>query len=78
MFAFTMALPTTAPIPLVWQTVRIPGIGDGLVLAWTNSSFSLQAGPEATGPYTNIPGATSPYAVSTGSSRMFFRLEANP
>ncbi|SPE50874.1 hypothetical protein SBV1_1230007 [Verrucomicrobia bacterium] len=37
----------------------------------------MQAAPKATGVFTNIPGATSPYAVSTVGPRMLCRLQAN-
>jgi len=70
--------PPTARVPLLWQTVRLPPAGEFLVLAWTNSSFVLQAAPSVTGAYTNVPGASSPFAVAVGGPQMFFRLQANP
>jgi len=47
-----------------------------LVLSWTNPDFRLQAAPEATGNYTNVPNATSPYTNSLTGPRRFFRLAA--
>ena len=48
--------------------------GNSVVLSWTNSTYTLQAAPNTTGAYTNIPGATSPFTNSLLSSRRFFRL----
>ena len=76
-FSLPGAAPTPAPVPLLWQKTTVPGAGEVLVLAWTNSYFNLQAAPTAAGPYTNVAGATSPYAVPTGGRQMFFRLQAN-
>ena len=52
-------------------------IGNKLVLNWSGSGFALQAAPEVTGAYTNIPGATSPYTNTIAGPRMFFRLKSN-
>jgi uncharacterized repeat protein (TIGR03803 family) len=61
-----------APIPLGIQLIN-----RAVVLSWTDSSFSLQAAPAATGVYTNIPGATSPYTNAVTGQQRFFRLEGN-
>jgi uncharacterized repeat protein (TIGR03803 family) len=77
---FALSLPSPppqAPLPLLWQTTRLSGVGEVLVLGWTNSAFSLQVAPAIGGPYIDVPGATSPYAVSTAGPQMFFRLQAN-
>jgi hypothetical protein len=59
------------PIPLNFQ------IEDGqIVLSWTNAAFSLQSAPTVQGNYTNIPGATSPYANPISASQQYFRLYA--
>jgi uncharacterized repeat protein (TIGR03803 family) len=44
------------------------------VLTWPDPDFSLQSAPEATGVYSNISGATSPYSNNATSARQFFRL----
>ena len=49
-------------------------LSNQLVLTWTNSGFGLQSAPAATGSFTNIPGATSPYSNSTTSAQQYFRL----
>ena len=54
--------------------IRINRIQNEAVLTWTNAAFSLQAAPNVTGAYTNIPGATSPYTNVLSGSRQFFRL----
>jgi uncharacterized repeat protein (TIGR03803 family) len=59
------------PIPL-----NIQSISNAVVLSWGNPAFSLQAAPAATGVYTNVPDAASPYTNAITSSQMFFRLEA--
>jgi hypothetical protein len=58
-----------APIPLTAQR-----LGDALVLSWGNPAFALQAAPEPTGSYTNIPGASSPYTNAITEPQRFFRL----
>ncbi|MCO5052663.1 MAG: hypothetical protein M9920_10200 [Verrucomicrobiae bacterium] len=62
---------TLTPIPLQWQLQN-----QQLVLSWTNSNFQLQAAPDATGTYTNVPNATSPYTNPLTGPRRFFRLKA--
>lgn len=49
-------------------------LNNQLVLSWTNVGFNLQSAPLATGTFTNIPGATSPYTNSPTAPRQFFRL----
>jgi hypothetical protein len=51
--------------------------GNCVVLIWTNSSFALQAAPLATGPFTNIPAALSPFTNSISGSAKYFRLRSN-
>jgi hypothetical protein len=60
----------TAPIPL-----KIQVTGGQIVLSWSNPIFVLQAAPAATGTYTNVPGATSPYTNTLTGSQMVFRLQ---
>jgi len=71
LFALTLGLPP-APIPLSIQH----GI-NSVILSWNNPAFTLQSAPAATGPYTTIPGAVSPYTNATTASAQFFRLKAN-
>jgi hypothetical protein len=49
-----------------------------LTLTWPGS-FILQSAPNVTGPYTDLPGAVSPYTQNTaGSPPKFFRLRSLP
>jgi len=64
--------PTAVPIPLNAQR-----LGSNLVLTWTNSAFGLQSAPAATGTYTNLTEAASPYTNPITSAPKFFRLKAN-
>jgi hypothetical protein len=51
-----------------------PGSPGILVLTWAGS-FVLQSAPSATGPYTDVLGAASPYSVNPAlAPRMYFRL----
>ena len=62
---------TGAPSP---APLNIASSGSNVTLSWTNSAFTLQAAPNATGTYTNITGATSPFVTPAGGSQKFYRL----
>jgi uncharacterized repeat protein (TIGR03803 family) len=64
----------SAPAPIPLQIVRG---NKGVILSWSNPAFSLQASPAASGVYTNVPGATSPYTNAMTGKSEFFRLIAN-
>jgi uncharacterized repeat protein (TIGR03803 family) len=51
--------------------------GGSMILNWIDSAFALQAAAEVSGPYTNVPGATSPYTNAVSGNRKFFRLVGN-
>jgi hypothetical protein len=61
-----------APVPLTIQLA-----GQDLVLSWPDNRFGLQSAPAATGIFTNILGATSPYTNPVSGSAQFFRLKTN-
>jgi uncharacterized repeat protein (TIGR03803 family) len=61
-----------APIPL-----EIQSAGGAVVLSWTNSAFALQSAPGVTGPFTTLPGATSPHTIPAAGTPQFFRLISN-
>lgn len=63
-FAFNPAIPLRAAV-----------LNTNLVLSWDDPSFQLQSAPIVSGPYTNIPGATSPYTNAATSPQQFFRLQ---
>jgi hypothetical protein len=58
-------------VPLV---LTIKSLGSAVMLSWTNPAFALQAAPFVIGPYTNIPGATSPYTNALTDQQKFYRL----
>ena len=58
---------STAP-----SLITVTRSGADLILSWT--SGNLQAAPEVTGTFTNVPAATSPYTVTPTEARKFFRL----
>jgi uncharacterized repeat protein (TIGR03803 family) len=57
--------------------LTIQAAGTAVVLQWSASGFTLQSAPAATGPYTNLTGAASPYTNSVSSKQQFFRLQGN-
>lgn len=63
-------LPSTVPIPL-----SIQGMAGRIVLSWTNPAFVLQSATNISGPFNNIPSATSPYTNSITPTQLFFRLQ---
>ena len=69
---FKIELSGLTPIPLSAQA-----LGGTIILSWSNPSFALQAAPEVTGTYTNLPGATSPYTNAISGPQRFFRLVGN-
>jgi hypothetical protein len=52
-------------------------LSNDLVLSWTNAGFNLQSAPFVTGPFTNLPAATSPYTNPLTGPQQFFRLGGN-
>jgi len=62
--------PPPVPIPIQMQRV-----GNELRLSWTNIAFLLQSAPSATGPFTNVAGATSPHSQFIAGPQQFFRLK---
>jgi hypothetical protein len=54
-------------------TIQRAGNND-VKLTWSDSGLTLQSAPNATGTYTNIPGAASPYTESMGNQQKYYRL----
>ncbi len=67
----TPALPPRAILRMTRQ------MDNQLVLSWTNALFQLQCAPTVTGPFTNLPGATSPWTNPITGTQQFYRLIAN-
>ena len=58
--------------------------GSNAVLSWPSNylgfdftGFNLQSAPAVSGPFTNIPGATSPYTNALTAAQQFYRLISN-
>lgn len=64
----------TPPVGPVAEPLLISVSGSDVVLTWTSPLFNLQAAPTATGTFTNIPGATSPYYHPLSGGQRYFRL----
>jgi hypothetical protein len=54
-------------------TLTIQPVGKDLQLTW--SAGTLQSGTQASGPYTNITTATSPYSITPSNAAQFFRVK---
>ncbi len=52
-------------------TTEVDNLGN-LIVSWNNGFFALQSATDVSGPYADIPGATSPY-TNTISGQLFFR-----
>jgi hypothetical protein len=68
--AVTANTATNNPVPL--GSALLSG---KLVLSWNAAGFALQAAGAVNGPYTNIPGAVSPYTNPITATTRFFRLK---
>ena len=70
----SFAPPVAAPI--VRAALQLQQVSPGQYqLTWTGTGGALQASPDVAGTYTNVPGATSPYTISTAGSQLFYRLK---
>jgi hypothetical protein len=56
------------PVRIEFQTTT-----NGLILNWP-SGWTLQSASSVLGPWSDVPGATSPYTVIAASAQKFFRL----
>ena len=57
--------------------ISLRSAGNEVVLSWTSTGFSLQSAPFATGPFTNVLGAGSPYTNPVASPQQYFRLKSD-
>jgi hypothetical protein len=64
-----------APIPS--PSLSINQFDHTVVLSWTNAAFGLQSAPVATGNFTNLSGAISPFTNPISGAQRYFRLKAN-
>ena len=56
----------------VGELITTTNSSGSLVLSWPMGT--LQAAPQVTGVYTNVPGATSPYTVPNNAPQKFYRV----
>ena len=66
-FALNLNSSTSTPPTPIPLTIQLAG--NAVVLSWTNSTFALQSASFATGTYTNITGATTPYTNPISEAR---------
>jgi hypothetical protein len=71
-FAIVKYPPTLSSIPLT-----IARDGAYVVLSWGCPLFGLEAAPSVSGPYTNVPAASSPFTNTLPNETRFFRLRSN-
>jgi hypothetical protein len=51
---------------------------NGFILNWLEGSAVLQSAPSLMGPWTDLPGATSPYTIVPAAGQQFFRYRYVP
>jgi hypothetical protein len=73
----TIAANSTIPVTITQLDQHIYfGLQSGqLSLSWSNSSATLQSSTAIVGPWTNVSGAVSPFAVTNTSGNAFFKLQ---
>ena len=59
-------------VPNVLMTIQ--PIGTNVTLFWSPAVGTLQAAPDVSGVYTNVPGATAPYTNPISGPQKFFRV----
>jgi hyaluronoglucosaminidase len=57
------------------SSLQLTKSGGNVVLTWTPGGGGLQAAHVVTGPYTNVPEATSPWTNTPSAGNTFFRLK---
>jgi hypothetical protein len=60
-------------VPHIAAVLSFAWSGHALMMSW-GAGWTLQSSTNVAGPYTDVPSATSPYTVSPGKPREFFRL----
>ena len=62
---------------LVMQLELHHGAGLGATLTWQCPDAILQSADSVNGPYTDVPGAVSPYSVGAQSTAKFYRYRGH-
>ena len=73
--AFTGALVDTNALVMQLNFTAAPG--SGINLTWQCPDAILQSANSVNGPYTDLPGAVSPYSVSVQSAAKFYRYRGH-
>ena len=72
LFAYQRATPHVEAVPV---PLAISRFENKAALTWTNAAFALQAAPDVSGTFTNLPGATGSYTSIISGPGLLFRLE---
>jgi hypothetical protein len=62
-----------AVVPHTVMAIKFSGTKE--VITWSPSTGTLQSATVVTGPYTAIPGATSPYTNTVSAAQQYFRVK---
>ena len=73
--AFTGALVDTNSLVMQLNFTTAPG--SGLALTWQAPDAILQSADSVNGPYTDLPGAVSPYSVGVQKAAKFYRYRGH-
>jgi hypothetical protein len=73
----TDAMVDSAALKL-WLNFSSADLYPGIKVSWQNSDATLQSAGSITGPWNNLPTATSPFSQETGSTQTFFRYIHTP
>jgi hypothetical protein len=73
--AYTGALVDTNALVMQLNFTAAPGAG--INLTWKCTDAILQSADSVMGPYTDLPGAVSPYSVSAQSAAKFYRYRGH-
>jgi hypothetical protein len=57
------------------RLINISQAGTNVVVSWVSGNGTLQSAPAVTGPYTDVPGATSPWTNSMAGSSEFYQIQ---
>ncbi len=71
---YGLILSSSAPVPI---PLNVQVNGGTLVLSWSDPAFSLQSTAILGIPFSNVPGAASPFTIHPTNSQEFFRLQSN-
>ena len=72
----TGALVDTTDLQFQFQFIAAPGTG--IMLNWKETPAVLQSAPSLEGPWTDLPGVTSPYVVVPAAPQQYFRYRYVP